>query len=329
MENYHQIIVVVGGLLLLELIEMGRMSSRTWIRGNVIGEGTFGQVNVALDARTGEIFAVKSVDFEEGDPRSETQLASLENEITMLQHAAAATATSSSGSEFVVKSFGDDWTTEGGRRRRNLWLEYMAGGSLADVLQKHGGAGFNEHLLHSVTAKVLKGLQHLHGRGICHCDIKCKNILVGLGGAVKLADFGSATLVAPVAKEADSATTGAASPVRRAGCTGLRGTPMWMAPEVVRQESQGPASDIWSLGCTVLEMATGRAPWDNVENLCQIMYRIGCTTDVPVVPSFLSDDIHDFLVHCFQRDPQNRWTASQLLQHPFIIGKRCLDCYTI
>lgn len=299
---------------------MGRMSSRTWIRGSVIGEGTFGQVSVALDARTGEIFAVKSVDFEEDNPRSHKQLAALENEIEMLRHAM-------SSSEFVVKSFGDDWTSEGGRRRRNLWLEYMAGGSLADVLEKHGGAGFNEHLLHLVTAKVLKGLQHLHSRGICHCDIKCKNILVGLGGAVKLADFGSAKLVPPVAKEADSAGTG--SPVRRAGCTGLRGTPMWMAPEVVRQESQGPPSDIWSLGCTVLEMATGRAPWNDMENLCQIMYRIGCTTDVPIVPSFLSVDIHDFLGHCFQRDPQNRWTASQLLQHPFVTGKRCLECYTI
>jgi serine/threonine protein kinase len=297
---------------------MGRTSSRTWIRGNVIGEGTFGQVSVALDARTGEIFAVKSVDFEEGNLRSHTELAALENEIKMLQHA-------TSSSEFVVKSFGDDWTSEGGRRRRNLWLEYMAGGSLADVLEKHGGgAGLNEHLLHLVTAKVLKGLQHLHNHGICHCDVKCKNILVGLGGAVKLADFGSAKLVAPVAKEADSAT-GTGSLVRR----DLRGTPMWMAPEVVRQESQGPPSDIWSLGCTVLEMATGRAPWNNVENLCQIMYRIGCTTDVPIVLSFLSVDVHDFLGHCFQRDPQKRWTASQLLQHPFIIGKRCLECYTI
>jgi serine/threonine protein kinase len=98
----------------------------------------------------------------------------------------------------------------------------------------------------------------------------------------------------------------------------LRGTPQWMAPEVVNQVEQGPASDIWSLACTVLEMATGRPPWSQVSSPLAAMYRIGCTEELPELPASLSPQIRDFLEKCFRRDPKKRWTSAELLNHPFL-----------
>ncbi|CAK9870572.1 unnamed protein product [Sphagnum jensenii] len=102
----------------------------------------------------------------------------------------------------------------------------------------------------------------------------------------------------------------------------MNGTPQWMAPKVLLQKEQGLESDIWSLGCTVVEMATGgRAPWAHIAAAADpfvALYCIGCTDEVPPTPASLSPQAHDFLAHCFQREPCKRWTAAQLLQHPFL-----------
>jgi len=185
----------------------------------------------------------------------------------------------------------------------------MPEGCLIDFVKQFASSGtLDEHLLRTFTRSIVEGIDYLHSKGIVHCDIKGKNILVG-NGAVKLTDFGSSKRVGDaMATEYDSVNCGAK----------VNGTPLWMAPEVVRQVEQGPASDIWSLGCTVLEMATGRAPWSNFNNHFVALYHIGCTDELPEVPASLSAEAHDFLSHCFQRDPSKRWTSSQLLQHPFL-----------
>ncbi len=344
-----------------------------WIRGRLLGVGAFGQVNLAMERVTGDLFAVKSTedcccsnsnkhkstrsDGEDQDlgvaaAAGNNSLAALENEIQMLQDLE---------SEFVVRCLGSDWSEEGGKRMRNLFLEYMPGGCLSELLKQFfastGGAGMqqqeqqplvlDEHLIRSYTRSLVKAIHYLHCRGIVHCDIKGKNVLVGNAGTVKLADFGSAKRISngPGQSSCCTALPGVlgeqeqlglqqdAEAVAAAGTmeNKVNGTPLWMAPEVVLQKEQGFPSDIWSLGCTVVEMATGRAPWAHIADPFVALYRIGCSDEVPQTPASLSPEAQDFLAHCFQRDPRKRWTAAKLLQHPFLTGGKqalptcCLD----
>ncbi|KAG0601998.1 hypothetical protein M758_11G153500, partial [Ceratodon purpureus] len=266
-----------------------------WIRGKLLGAGAFGSVNLAIDREDGGVFAVKTVVVSDA---SEVAVRAIENEIEILMKL---------DSKYVVKCFGGDWTSEGGQVMRNAFLEYMPEGCLVDfVSQFASSGGLDEQLLRNYTRSIVEGVEYLHSQGIVHCDIKGRNILVG-NGCVKLTDFGSSKRVG---EKIDSDVVNCAAKVN--------GTPLWMAPEVVRQVEQGPASDIWSLGCTVVEMATGRAPWSNFGNHFAALYHIGCTDELPQVPASLSEEAHDFLSHCFQRDPAKRWTSAQLLQHPFL-----------
>ncbi|BFI32687.1 mitogen-activated protein kinase kinase kinase 17/18 [Marchantia polymorpha subsp. ruderalis] len=270
------------------------MASTSWIRGDLIGAGAFGKVNLALNRENGELFAVKSIECNE---RNTSEMLAMKNEVQIL---------SSLDSPFVVKCLGSSFSLEGGKSMHNVFVEYMSGGSLADLMKKFGGH-FDEPLIRNYTRSILEGIQYLHAQEIVHCDIKGKNVLVGSSG-VKLADFGAAKRMG-AGSVVDSQLT-------------MKGTPLWMAPEVVALAEQGPASDIWSLGCTVLEMATGKAPWIHIANGAAnpfvALYHIHRSEQVPELPSCLSEQAHDFLRKCFQRDPRVRSTAEQLLKHPFI-----------
>uniref|UniRef100_A0A2N9FN80 Protein kinase domain-containing protein n=1 Tax=Fagus sylvatica TaxID=28930 RepID=A0A2N9FN80_FAGSY len=139
-------------------------------------------------------------------------------------------------------------------------------------------------------------------------DIKCANILVDANGSVKLADFG----LAKATKLNDVKS--------------CKGTAFWMAPEVVNRKNHGyglPA-DIWSLGCTVLEMLTREIPYSDWECM-QALFKIG-KGEPPPVPESLSKDARDFILQCLQANPDARPTAAQLLDHPFV--KRPLPTFS-
>lgn len=316
---------------------MERENKMVWTRGPIIGAGAFGTVNMGLDCESGSLFAVKSVEV---DIFPEKVMA-LEKEIQIL---------STISSNRVVKYLGTDWTAEDGVRRKNLLMEFVPGGSVADLSKNFGGK-LQETLIRKYTRDILEGLRDLHVAGIVHCDIKGKNVLVGNDGA-KLCDFGAAEFVDVLEQErleleSDSLPSTSATfridtsnvksprspklPSPRllrsnsgrfpTGLTSkLRGTVCWMAPEVLQAPaSTGPASDIWSLGCTVIEMATGDSPWGpTIGDACSALYRIGLSQALPEFPVDLSPEGHDFLSQCLQRDPSLRPTAEELLSHPFI-----------
>ncbi|KAH9313046.1 hypothetical protein KI387_028081 [Taxus chinensis] len=263
---------------------------RGWVRGDIIGSGTFATVSLAIDKLNGELFAVKSM------PSASQSNACLDNEYSILK---------SMDSPYIVKCLGKDFSTENGVQLCNLFLEYMPGGSAADLMNKFGGQ-LEESVIRGFTRGILRGIDYLHGRGIVHCDVKGKNVLVGAGGVVKLGDLGSART----------------SEEKGSSVEDVRGTPLWMAPEVINQVEQGPPSDIWSVGCTVVEMATGRPPWSSVSNPLAAMYRIGCTDQLPELPVCLSFQCRDFVEKCLRRDPKQRWTAAQLLNHGFLNEER-------
>ena len=133
----------------------------------------------------------------------------------------------------------------------NIFLEYAAGGSVASLLSRFGA--FEETLIRVFTRQILEGLEFLHQRKTAHRDIKGGNILVDHEGVVKLADFGAS-------KRIEHLVT------LNSGFKSLKGTPYWMAPEVIKQTGHGRQADIWSVGCTVIEMATGKPPWSEVAN---------------------------------------------------------------
>lgn len=252
-----------------------------WLKGNVIGSGTFGTVHLAIDTTTGSLFVVKSA-------RSAAGIASLKNEANLLQNL---------DSPHIIKCMGKDFSNA----KYSLFFEYMGGGSLSDLVQKFGGS-LNEKVIRLYTREVLLGLKYLHREGIVHCDIKCRNILLGASGAVKLADFGCGK------KLFDDRSW-----------KGIGGTPLWMAPEVVRNERLDFSADIWSLGCTVIEMATGGPAWRvDTSNPMAMMLRIATGDEVPEFPGHFSPEGRDFLAKCLERDPQKRWTSEELLGHPFV-----------
>ncbi|GMH12706.1 hypothetical protein Nepgr_014547 [Nepenthes gracilis] len=257
-----------------------------WIRSNCLGKGSFGTVSIGISKTDGAIFAVKSVDRNSCFP---AQLEALENEIRILR---------SLSSPYVVKYYGDDMTAEGSAVYRNLHMEYVDGGAAAD-LAKSGGV--DEEGVRQCTWCVVSALRYLHSCGIIHCDVKGRNVLLGSTPTMaKLADFGSA-------QEMDRAKMNKILP---------RGSPLWMAPEVVRGESQGFESDIWSLGCTVIEMVTGKPAW--ADEGADTLRRIGFSDELPQFPTRLSALGRDFLEKCLRRQPNQRWNCDQLLQHPFL-----------
>ncbi|CAH1446965.1 unnamed protein product [Lactuca virosa] len=135
----------------------GRKSN--WVRGKCIGKGSFGVVSIGVDESDGVVFAVKSV-----ENSSIEFIGCLENEIRILK---------SLSSPYVVTYLGDDVTCESSSVYRNLHMEYMPGGTVTDVV-KHGGVN-----LRSYTRCITSALSYIHGRGIVHCDVKGKNVLIG------------------------------------------------------------------------------------------------------------------------------------------------------
>lgn len=252
-----------------------------WRRGHTIGRGSSATVSIATSCGCNDIFAVKSVELSQSEflQREQTFLCSL-------------------SSPHIVSYKGYDITSENDKLMYNLKMEYVAGGTLSDLIRTKGGK-LDEPMIKCYTYQILQGLQYLHSSGIAHCDIKGANILISQSGA-KLADFGCAKWVNP----AVAATIG--------------GTPMFMAPEVARGEEQGFPADIWALGCTIVEMATGGSPWPNNSGSMSILYKIAYSGESPDIPQFLSQQAVDFLGKCFKRNSNERWTVKQLVKHPFL-----------
>lgn len=148
--------------------------------------------------------------------------------------------------------------------------------------------------------QMLEGLHYLHQQGVVHCDIKCANILVSRSGVIKLTDFGVSR---KLKNDEDFQSE-------------VVGTPFWMAPEVIQLQGASTASDIWSLGCTVIELLTGHPPYHELQSMTA-MYRI-VEEEHPTFPPGISRELEDFLLCIFKKDQRQRQTAKQLLSHPFI-----------
>ncbi|CAO2821192.1 unnamed protein product [Amaranthus hypochondriacus] len=257
-----------------------------WKKGKLLGSGTFGHVYLGFNSETGEMCAMKEVTMFSDDSKSKESAKQLQTEISLLSRLRHPNIVQYYGSETV----GD---------RLYIYLEYVSGGSIYKLLQEYGQLG--ELAIRIYTQQILSGLAYLHGKNTIHRDIKGANLLVDPNGRVKLADFGMAKHV-----------TGHSCPLS------LKGSPYWMAPEVIKSShGSNPAVDIWSLGCTVVEMATTKPPWSQYEWVAA-MFKIGNGKELPAIPDHLSEEGKDFVRLCLQRNPHHRRTAAELLEHPFV-----------
>ncbi|PCH33872.1 kinase-like protein [Wolfiporia cocos MD-104 SS10] len=268
-----------------------------WVRGELIGKGTYGKVYLALNATTGEMIAVKQVEMprtasDKSDSRQVTVVEALKLESETLKDL---------DHPNIVQYLGFEETPT----FLSIFLEYVPGGSIASCLRKHGK--FDEEVTKSFTGQILDGLEYLHGKGILHRDLKADNILVETSGVCKISDFG-------ISKRTDD--------INMAGAyTSMQGTVFWMAPEVINSQKGGYNSkiDIWSVGCVVYEMWTGQRPWTGQEAVAVLLH-LYQTKQGPPVPEevHLTPLADDFRQKCFAMDPDERPTAAELRRHPYL-----------
>ncbi|KAJ8510939.1 hypothetical protein OPV22_001373, partial [Ensete ventricosum] len=259
-----------------------------YMLGDEIGKGAYGRVYKGLDLENGDFVAIKQVSLE-NIPQEDLNI--IMQEIDLLKNL---------NHKNIVKYLGSIKT----KTHLHIILEYVENGSLANIIKPNKFGPFPESLVAVYIAQVLEGLVYLHEQGVIHRDIKGANILTTKEGLVKLADFGVATKLT----EADVNTHS------------VVGTPYWMAPEVIEMSGVCAASDIWSVGCTVIELLTCVPPYYDLQPM-PALYRI--VQDVqPPIPEGLSPDITDFLRQCFKKDAMQRPDAKTLLLHPWIQNSR-------
>jgi serine/threonine protein kinase len=261
--------------------------------GEMLGEGAYGRVHKALNIESGKFLAVKHIHLAKFDSNSSRQMDNLFREINVykkLNH------------ECIVHYIG----CEHDELDMYIYLEYMSGGSLSCMMKQYGS--FEEKIIKKFTKQILIGLDYLHKKGIIHRDIKGGNILSDSRGNVKLADFGASKHIEnlPVLTSNESDL-----------CSSVKGSLYWMAPELINQERHGRRVDIWSLGCTVIEMATSKHPWPTCRTYTELILSV-MTKKCPPIPAQLSDTAKDFIRQCCTFDKGLRPKAHELLKHPFI-----------
>ncbi|KAJ6239121.1 mitogen-activated protein kinase kinase kinase a [Anaeramoeba flamelloides] len=258
-----------------------------WRKDALLGQGSFGKVHLGFNLDSGELIAVKQIPQSEHNPKEMDQLQQEVQLMAQLEH------------ENIVKYLG----TSKDEDFVNIFLEYIPGGSLSSLLSRFGG--LEESVIQLYTRQILQGLKYLHNHSILHRDIKGANLLVDTDGSIKLADFGAAKKI-----------TGYSQPDET---TSLTGTPFWMAPEVIKSNTYRKESDIWSLGCTVVEMLTAQHPWAEYNETVSVLFHIATCKAGPAYPTTISEECKDFLDLCFQIDPDDRPTTGILLKHPFVL----------
>ncbi|XP_021293524.1 mitogen-activated protein kinase kinase 9-like [Herrania umbratica] len=266
----------------------------------VLGHGNYGTVYKVRHRQTSAIYALKVI---RGDPDASQQPYQPSHEMKIMI---------STDSPFIIKCLGAYESLAG---EKAIVMEYMDAGTLSTLLKANGP--FSESSIAHIAYQVLSGLNYLHAFNIFHLDIKPSNLLVDKNMNVKIGDFG----VSKIMRESDPPEYWDI----------YVGTFAYMSPERLDSNMYDSrfvsAADIWSLGVTLLELYVGHFPFlppGEKPNWMQLVLitRYG---EAPSLPKEASEELRSFFSCCLHKEPNKRWTALQLLSHPFICGKGKLE----
>ncbi|XP_059809296.1 serine/threonine-protein kinase TAO2-like isoform X2 [Hypanus sabinus] len=246
-----------------------------------IGHGSFGAVYFARDVRNGEVVAIKKMSY--GGKQSNERWQDIVKEVKFLRLLQHPNTIAFRGCYL---------------REHTAWLvmEYCLG-SVSDLLEVHRKP-LQEMEIAAIIQGALYGLAYLHSQNLIHRDVKAGNVLLTEPGQVKLADFGSASIIAPA--------------------NSFVGTPYWMAPEVILAMDEGQYDgkvDVWSLGITCIELAEKKPPLFNM-NAMSALYHIAQSQAPRLQSDHWSAPFQSFVDSCLQKVPQDRPSSEQLLKEP-------------
>ncbi|XP_061177816.1 uncharacterized protein LOC133186594 isoform X2 [Saccostrea echinata] len=269
-----------------------------WKKGNVLGKGAFGTVWCGLTSE-GQLIAVKQIELNTVDKdKAKREYEKVQEEVELLKllnhkNIVGYLGTSLEEEESVV----------------SLFMQFVPGGSIASILARFGA--LDEAVFRRYTKQILEGVSYLHQNDVIHRDIKGGNVMLMPNGIIKLIDFGCAKRLCINLSMGQSQIL-----------KSMKGTPYWMAPEVVNETGHGKKSDIWSVGCTIFEMATRKPPWADMNPMAAIFAIGSDRKSPPRLPEKFSAEAMEFVDFCLTRDQSKRPSAAQLLLHSFITKRK-------
>ena len=250
--------------------------------GRIIGRGAFGKVNIGLNILTGRIVAIKS--FNKKNIISESAKKKILYETNLMRGLFHPSVTK------ILETFESE-------NYMLIIMEYISGGNLQSFVKKRRKLG--EKTAKILFRQIIQGIKYIHSRGIVHRDIKLENILLDLNNIIKICDFGVGKLIKP-------------STILKDQC----GTPVYMAPEIIKgQGYHGFPVDIWSAGIALFIMLSGTLPFNkSKEN--GLEYSI-LNKELPKING-VSEEANNLLKNILEKDPNKRYTANQILEHPWM-----------
>ncbi|XP_038885921.1 mitogen-activated protein kinase kinase kinase 17-like [Benincasa hispida] len=271
-----------------------KISISNWDKGSVLGRGSFGHVYLGVPNKPYLAnVAIKSAPYQTA--------CSLIREKVVLQKFI--------GCPEIVQYIGEALTVNTDDNIvYDLILEYAASGSLAHLIKTRGR--LLEREVKVYLRMILQGLSCIHARGYVHCDLKPENILVFPIGdrkkmKLKIADFRLSERYF-------------GKKLEESGKLKFRGTPKYMSPESLIGKIK-PSLDIWSLGCVLVNMISGKCVWNDCTTREEVLLKLMFEMKTPNIPEELSFQGKDFLQKCFERNPKERWSADMLLNHPYLV----------
>jgi serine/threonine protein kinase len=260
-------------------------------KGPRIGAGGYATVFCGVNLTTGELVAIKEIQVSGTKATNPMAFSSVQDEFALLRRLRHRNVIQYQLFEYSIS-----------QKLCRIVMEFCAGGSSQEMLQKFGT--IPESILKHFAGQILAGLEFIHAEGIIHRDIKPANILMHANGVIKLADFGCSKKINEISESTSH----------------VLGTPVYMAPEYIKGKIHRK-SDVWAVGCTLLELVTGKPPWHHTrlrDNLAQ-MFHISTSYESPQIPyADISNEMSDFLAKCFDRNVDTRPEAGELLKHPWL-----------
>lgn len=247
------------------------------------GKGGFGRVFAAKDIQTKKRVAIKKLPHGSDKDRKNNYC-----EIAFL---------STCNHANIVK-FNRSWEFND---KQEVWIvtEFLEGGTLSEAVKVHQ---FTERHIAYVAREILKALKYLHSMGYIHRDLKSGNVMMSIEGQIKLIDFGLCCDTA----EGDRLQ--------------MLGSPYWIPPEMIKKKRHGCPADIWSFAVCVLEMYLKEPP--HCDSRLYAMFTAASAGLQSAIPARASENARDFLSKCLEINPKKRWTAEQLLTHPFVTAPK-------